>query len=81
MTGFSQLSTCMCWTTRLLELGFGSVVKWKLPALKILGSAGAAQWVGWGPEMASGAGHLLPPGVGQYCNDRYLHKFENYVEK
>jgi hypothetical protein len=46
------------------------------------GSVRAVQWVGWSPEMASGAGHLLPSGLRKsHCYDKCLNKFGNYVEK
>jgi hypothetical protein len=61
----------------LLDLGFDCVVPWKSPAsemffqlaknLEVQGNGvGAVRWVGWGPEVASGAGQtFLPPGLGK----------------
>jgi hypothetical protein len=62
----------------LLDLGFDSVIGWKKLALemfffqfakhkKVQGAqVGAVRWVGWGPEMAFGAGCLfLSPGLGK----------------
>jgi hypothetical protein len=61
----------------ILDLGFDSVIRWKLPASEMFfqfaehmevqeGGGQALWWVGWVPEMASGAGHLpLLPGRGK----------------
>jgi hypothetical protein len=61
------------WTSAMTVVGFEGVVRWKSPApemffqfakdVKIQG--GRVRAVGWDPEMASRAGHiLLPPGLG-----------------
>jgi hypothetical protein len=62
----------------LLDLGFdGVVVRWKSPASEIFfpfaknvevggrGGIGPVLWVGGGPGRASGAGSVLPPGLGK----------------
>jgi hypothetical protein len=63
--------------TPFLHLGSDGVVRWKSPASETFfpfskhvkvqgGRVMAVRWVGWGPEMTSGAGRpLLPTGLGK----------------